>query len=41
MVIKSLTLKNFKSYRGENTINFSKGLNIISGSIGFWKNISL
>lgn len=37
MVIKSLTLKNFKSYRGENTINFSKGLNIISGSIGSGK----
>jgi DNA sulfur modification protein DndD len=37
MIIKSLTLKNFKSYRGENTIKFSKGLNIISGSIGSGK----
>tara|TARA_B110000003_G_scaffold62251_1_gene62625 strand:+ start:3054 stop:5159 length:2106 start_codon:yes stop_codon:yes gene_type:complete len=37
MIIKSLTLKNFKSYRGENTVKFSKGLNIISGSIGSGK----
>lgn len=37
MVIKSLEIKNFKSYRGLNKIDFKKGLNIISGSIGSGK----
>ena len=37
MIIKSLEIKNFKSYRGVNKIQFKKGLNIISGSIGSGK----
>ena len=38
MVIKSLEIKNFKSYRGLNKIDL-KGLNIISGSIGSGKHL--
>ena len=37
MLIKSITLNNFKSYYGENIIPFSKGLNVVSGRIGTGK----
>lgn len=37
MEIVSITLINFKSYYGENTIDFTSGLNVISGRIGTGK----
>lgn len=37
MKIRRIKLNNFKSYYGEQTFNFSSGLNIISGKIGTGK----
>ena len=37
MILKKIFLKNFKSYNGDNEFLFSKGLNIISGSVGSGK----
>lgn len=37
MILNKIILRNFKSYHGENEFLFSKGLNIISGSVGSGK----
>lgn len=37
MILNKIILTNFKSYHGENEFLFSKGLNIISGSVGSGK----
>jgi len=34
MIIKSVTINNFRSYYGENTFEFSKGLTLIIGGNG-------
>ncbi len=34
MIIKSITIENFQSYYGEQTISFSKGLNLVIGKGG-------
>ena len=41
MNIRKIELNNFKSYYGHNSIDFNKGLNVISGMIGTVKRACL